>query len=205
MKCKLLNATLAGLLLSATCLANLANAGLIVGSTMDTSIDTISGYEWLDFSFTVGMTYDEVLASSYVVSDGYEIATSEQIKALWVSAGRFTDVTVAANAVLDKLGCMSYLHGGYNCDQVGQEWTGAFYQSATAQYDIYLVNTLEGISGSFLEYWVGNIDKNSSFRADIAAYLVRTPDVPSEVPEPSTLAIFALGLMGLAVRRFKKQ
>jgi len=28
---------------------------------------------------------------------------------------------------------------------------------------------------------------------------------PSEIPEPSTLAIFALGLMGLASRRFKKQ
>jgi hypothetical protein len=27
----------------------------------------------------------------------------------------------------------------------------------------------------------------------------------AEVPEPSTLAIFALGLMGLASRRFKKQ
>jgi hypothetical protein len=27
----------------------------------------------------------------------------------------------------------------------------------------------------------------------------------TEVPEPSTLAIFALGLMGLASRRFKKQ
>jgi hypothetical protein len=26
-----------------------------------------------------------------------------------------------------------------------------------------------------------------------------------EVPEPSTLAIFALGVMGLALRRFKKQ
>ena len=28
---------------------------------------------------------------------------------------------------------------------------------------------------------------------------------PSTVPEPSTLAIFALGLIGLASRRFKKQ
>lgn len=27
----------------------------------------------------------------------------------------------------------------------------------------------------------------------------------TEVPEPSTLAIFALGIMGLASRRFKKQ
>jgi hypothetical protein len=32
-----------------------------------------------------------------------------------------------------------------------------------------------------------------------------TVDIPTDVPEPSTLAIFALGIMGLASRRFKKQ
>jgi hypothetical protein len=37
--------------------------------------------------------------------------------------------------------------------------------------------------------------------ATLGSLLVRTADVP----EPSTLAIFALGLMGLASRRFKKQ
>jgi hypothetical protein len=31
------------------------------------------------------------------------------------------------------------------------------------------------------------------------------PEANSEVPEPSTLAIFALGIIGLASRRFKKQ
>ena len=30
-------------------------------------------------------------------------------------------------------------------------------------------------------------------------------DVFTDVPEPSTLAIFALGIMGLASRKFKKQ
>ncbi|MEY8199126.1 MAG: PEP-CTERM sorting domain-containing protein, partial [Colwellia sp.] len=33
--------------------------------------------------------------------------------------------------------------------------------------------------------------------------LINVP--PSTVPEPSTLAIFALGMIGLASRRFKKQ
>jgi len=32
-----------------------------------------------------------------------------------------------------------------------------------------------------------------------------TVDIPTDVPEPSTLVIFALGMIGLASRRFKKQ
>ena len=33
----------------------------------------------------------------------------------------------------------------------------------------------------------------------------KTFEPSTEVPEPSTLAVFALGLMGLAARRFKKK
>jgi len=35
--------------------------------------------------------------------------------------------------------------------------------------------------------------------------VVRTNGLVNQVPEPTTLAIFALGIMGLASRRFKKQ
>ena len=36
-------------------------------------------------------------------------------------------------------------------------------------------------------------------------FLVRESQRQTQVPEPSTLAIFALGMIGLASRRFKKQ
>ncbi len=46
-----------------------------------------------------------------------------------------------------------------------------------------------------------NTPNNTSF-SDASSFLVK--DV-AQVPEPSTLAIFALGLIGLSSRRFKKQ
>lgn len=42
-------------------------------------------------------------------------------------------------------------------------------------------------------------DKGGRFVVDVPTQL------PSSVPEPATLAIFALGIMGLVLRRFKKQ
>ncbi|WP_291623653.1 PEP-CTERM sorting domain-containing protein [Colwellia sp.] len=185
-------------------LMNTANAGLITGTTTNTSIDTITGFEWLDFSFTVGMSYNSVLSSSFVVSEGYEIATFDQVKDLWLSAGRFTDVNAGANSILTNMGCMSYLVFGTTCDQVGEEWTGAYYKSNTASVNFMLVDTRDGVNGLFLESWAGSVGKADVFRSDIAAYLVRTT-TQQEIPEPSTLAIFALGIFGLASRRFKKQ
>lgn len=47
---------------------------------------------------------------------------------------------------------------------------------------------------------------NTSTQGATGAWLVAaTPTTGTSVPEPSTLAIFALGIMGLASRRFKKQ
>ena len=52
------------------------------------------------------------------------------------------------------------------------------------------------------------IDRNGSsdfYGFDYAMLSDRVGDETFDVPEPSTLAIFALGMIGLASRRFKKQ
>jgi hypothetical protein len=48
-------------------------------------------------------------------------------------------------------------------------------------------------------YWEGDVTISYTYDERIVE------PKPSEVPEPSTLAIFSLGMMGLASRRFKKQ
>jgi len=56
-------------------------------------------------------------------------------------------------------------------------------------------------SGYATDQWQANESALGSTSFNDVALLVRT----SVVPEPSTLAIFALGLMGIGLRRFKKQ
>jgi len=55
---------------------------------------------------------------------------------------------------------------------------------------------------------IGALTVNKAFYQDTAGVAITTHDVARnnvEVPEPSTLAIFALGIMGLVSRRFKKK
>jgi len=50
------------------------------------------------------------------------------------------------------------------------------------------------------------LDKNGILKVSQILYTISNVNsVPLNVPEPSTLAVFALGIMGLASRRFKKQ
>ncbi|MBA6326559.1 PEP-CTERM sorting domain-containing protein [Colwellia sp. MB02u-6] len=56
-------------------------------------------------------------------------------------------------------------------------------------------------AGAFLVDYSGQ----GLFAAGGSAFFAEAGATPRAVPEPSTLAIFALGMMGLASRRFKKQ
>jgi hypothetical protein len=64
--------------------------------------------------------------------------------------------------------------------------------------------------GSFFSTWLGAcktivVDFSPGFRDVGEGSLFTVRDGSTDVPEPTSLAIFALGIMGLASRRFKKQ
>ena len=48
-------------------------------------------------------------------------------------------------------------------------------------------------------------DSNGYNNSWLANFQITTDSPTGDVPEPSTLAIFALGIIGLATRRFKKK
>jgi len=80
-----------------------------------------------------------------------------------------------------KLGTADYRHDGGNLFRVG-----------AGKYD-------RGYA------WDGTIDDVSVYDHALSQAEVSALYSATDVPEPSTLAIFALGMMGLASRRFKKQ
>ena len=86
-------------------------------------------------------------------------------------------------------------------DAAGYHGITFYYDSqVTDREQIYTVE-----HGSFSNGFV-YFDNNNKFHSDIVHYTMSNLNyVAYNVPEPSTLAIFALGIMGLASRRLKKQ
>jgi len=207
---KFLNTALAGLILSVSCLVNVANAGLIVDIVDDGngfakfslsgSSTNLSPYHqagdgaWVhgynsviglfDTSFSGGMYTLSNNTSSFSVN-GSQVAT-------------FTDIRFSQG--IDGLfGLITSTNIQVNSN-VAFSWAGEF--NSNMQYSTFNSGTYAFDDWG---YYFGHR------RALEGGYTINVGNVstanndPTNVPEPSTLAIFALGIMGLASRRFKKQ
>jgi hypothetical protein len=186
-----------------------ANATLIDHTSY--TLDTGTGLEWLDVTATLGQSYNGVLGGygGYVAA-GYSYATLTDICTLFSNAGAGTagclgvQSNISENISLSSAQLLKSL--------LGETWTGGgtfgLYDAGNipnGRVSLGCINTVSnGCLGGFtapsvqhLYNWAG-LDTSHNL---VGSYLVRTTDVP----EPSTLAIFALGMIGLASRRFKKQ
>jgi len=208
-----------------------ASAGLI-DTTNSSFIDQTTGLEWMDFGINNNDTYDFV-ASQLNTGDKYEgwrLATKADVYTMYSntflglaadnvspldSIGRST-VTDGRNesvSVLDSL----FMTMGYNTlRQQGSpfeiRWATGLFQgteglSLFSTYDLVgsfekrfssdRVSFTDPMSFSYLK------DNND---AVYSTMLIKNQllDTSTPVPEPSTLAIFVLGMLGLASRKLKK-
>lgn len=218
MKSKYLN-FLSGLILSGSCLINIANAGLI-DTDSDSFIDSNTQLEWIDFGINNDMSYDQVVdqlvyGGTYY---GWRLATSEEVYEMW--SDTFLELG-ALHEDLDYYGLGQFkLLDGKNV--IGSVFSDAFsvigfnaaggggYPSGTGLFE-----GTDGLSSiSFNYYAKSHLDiwnwDGVSFRDDSNLDAERTnigsglSTMLIKVPEPSSLGIFALSIMGLATYRFKK-
>jgi hypothetical protein len=181
--------------------SSLANAGLIDLTPSESAYTTVNGLDWLDWSATDNMSNSSAL-SAY---SGWRLATVAEAKSLMSLA--FANVVYDSENIARLNGSYSSNFNafaslfGITCTTCGN--TGVYAQVS----GIGLVgtrylnsNSIYAFNGYLSSKYNGNIAQH---HAGIA--LVRSATLASvEVPEPSTFAIFALGIMGLASRRFKK-
>lgn len=177
MKSKFLNLIYVALILSTSSLFNTANAGLITDN--------------VDFArYWQG---NPVAQQSAVVGAGVEFSES------------FINVDVSDSMILfDWLSSVGYSIGApiqyyriWDMDWIGG--TGSITDIDVTFDNITGFNASKVTFGNdYIEVAVGGLSMNTNSFISIELN-------PTSVPEPSTLAIFALGMMGLASRRFKKQ
>jgi hypothetical protein len=183
MNIKMLKAAVAGLVLS---ISGFANAGLITFDTASTPGITLGGsMTWK--ATGGGHLYDESYdRTSSIIFDTDTYVTSFDLNNKpWEGYGTSTNVT-------------DYLIRAFDVNNI-QIWNAQVDISSYGTWDNWL--TLNVNIANVRELRFGAAGPSAWPSIDNLVINEQSTDVP----EPSTLAIFALGIMGLASRRFKKK
>ena len=184
-----------------------ANAGLInsdylvLGDGL-TYFDTETQFTWLDTTQTQNMTYanalstftDYRLASNGEIEDLFgKVFPNFQINYFGHSYYTGEGVIASNEASLDAFGLLNGTFGG------STNYTYGVYKDEDNISRLF--GGWDQSGGSF----IAGLEHNGVYESANTGYGVMMVKKTEDVPEPSTLAIFALGMMGLAARRFKKQ
>ena len=191
MKCKQILSGLAlslGLILSSSG----ANATLIDHTSYTT--DTTFGLDWLDLSATAGQSVASALSSN----SGWSYANNTQVSNLLSSFGItyvFTaGIATSMSPTVPQVTNFQSLFGVTG----GSGYTLGGYFNGAVGHSTYLCisNNICGLGGSF----TNDVDLSGG-NGIVGVFLVRSSET---VPEPATLALLALGLLGLGFSRRKQ-
>lgn len=227
MKNKLFNTVLVLGVLLASVMTSIAYAGLIVNDLSDTFVtDTSTGFDWLDMSYTDGKSFNDV--SALILADtlnggGWEVASKAEVLDLLLHQNNnvsFSDdytETVAKNSpaffnFVELKGWLgptftSVVNGvthsmirGYTSDN-----NAAHVGNVGDQVTIQLGGSSNQVAlgrGYLAVDYVGRSEGESN--GAWGTFLVRKTtgeDEATKVPEPTTLAMFSLGFLGLTLRK----
>ncbi len=188
-------------------IANLANAGLIEADYESINdnlavYDTETKLTWLDLSLTAGMSYNSVSAAF----TGWRYATYQEvgdlidrnITTISNEDGYAQYIAYKNKNIFDKAVTFGKLFGKTG---KGRFHYGLF---SDENLDLRMAGMYKMGKETLIVYGPRNKTLNNRFREDGHAYF-GSYMIKQEVPEPSTFAIFVLGMIALASRRFKKQ
>jgi len=218
--------------LSLLVLSQTASAGLITDTSNSSFIDQTTGFEWMDFGVNNNDSYNTVISQLGAggTYEGWRLASQDEVYDLWTNAftglgadsernagnlygrNQVFDQDSADNTVLDSIFSMmgynrlSYTYGASFLPVF--ESFGLFAVSDTNSYGYLSLKDQDYSRGSWSDSVIIGIG-NGTALFDIAqertsTMLIRDSGPLTSVPEPSSIAIMSLSLLGLIRFRSKK-
>lgn len=187
--------------------AVLIEQDLNVAGDMLVTVDSVTGFEWLDLNATLGQSYNAAEASFFVTNQGFRHATGAEVTALFVNGGATVGANIVANFApslefLAKLGCNGNCGGTNN--PFGQGW---FDDGSAVGLGLYVaLLNVSPTTGLFLlntPVFCGiPACTKDSIVAETGNFLVRAG---TAIPEPPALALMFAGLAALAGFRRRRK
>jgi hypothetical protein len=173
------------------------------------TLDTLTGLEWLDVTATLGQSFNQAASSIFVTTQGFRHANQAEVLQLFQNFGA-TDINTANAGTplfpgnfapgvnfLNLLGCTGQCSSTTFAFNTGLFAGGTF--PATGAF--VAVNTDDSTAAFTLEQGAFGLDSNPGGLT--GNFLVR--ETLLDLPEPGTLAILGLGLVGLGYSRLRKK
>jgi hypothetical protein len=203
------------------------NAAFISSNFVDNgdyTTDLVSGLDWLDMSYTNGLSYNTVLSMIGGSSlTGWSVATGDQVDALFNNASSLAPLPIGGSSgthvyvdgtsyyseaagLINLLGATNsgVSSGGlYSYDSIrayiDQQYTPTTHWASALSALTYFDNAFPGVGYLYTNdvYYLNNAG-GSAF---VGTFLVRE----SSVPEPSSLLLMGIGLAGLGFVRRRKR
>jgi hypothetical protein len=223
MKYKLLNKVVITSVFIFSCVINSASAGLItIGALSSNDVnstevitDSLNNLEWLRWDQLKDKTHSELLVETAATGaySGWNIAGVKQ--ANWFLSALYNDASLG-NCSINEGHQYCALNGSFTSKdytsllgdsfEVGKSSADAvwFYDDTLSDGKAgYLLLESGSLSQKFNEFGtIAATEVDSLFTGDNSTGWLMYRS--TAVPEPRTLAIFALGVLGLSFRRFKK-
>jgi hypothetical protein len=198
-----MKALFASVFFTVSLMSNIANAGLITTDEWHNTNDAFGGLKMSLYSDDVFLAVSKSGVfhknDDYQMLDGYRLMASSEYQDIITSY-------VSANGFPPGITWPYYNQGG---------WSGYDFESVRRYYFTYSDTNVNGIvhhvgQGDTNAVWGTNAQfLTTNVATDVSLWagfvLIKDDSNAAIVPEPTTLAIFALGMIGLASRRFNKK